>query len=263
MNILASPVPIQTEMPPLPVYRFTEEQFRRLKEVGILGTDEPICLEDGLVVLESPAESDPRIRVSPYPLGDDQVSEPLALRRFSQSEYYRMIDVGVLRSGAPLELLEGWIVRKMTLNPPHNVVAGLAYEAISAVLPSGWHCRAGATVSTDTSEPEPDVSIIRGARRDFMTRHPGPTDTALAVEAADSSVRIDRRWKFVLYSRNAIPIYWIVNIPDNRLEVYTDPTGPAPNPEYRQRQDFGPEAEVPLILDGIEVARILVRDLLP
>jgi hypothetical protein len=57
-------------------------------------------------------------------------------------------------------------------------------------------------------------------------------------------------------------VYWIVNVVDGRLEVYDDPTGPDSNPDYRRRTEFGPDSEVPLVLDGREVARIAVRDLL-
>jgi hypothetical protein len=57
--------------------------------------------------------------------------------------------------------------------------------------------------------------------------------------------------------------YWIINLLDRRVEVYTNPTGPDPNPAFRQRQDYDATASVPLILDGQEVAQIPVADLLP
>ena len=47
------------------------------------------------------------------------------------------------------------------------------------------------------------------------------------------------------------------------IEVYTDPTGPDVQSHYRQRQDYGLEESVPLVLDGREIDRIPVRDLLP
>jgi hypothetical protein len=105
--------------------------------------------------------------------------------------------------------------------------------------------------------------VVRGPRRLYANRHPGPADTALAAEVAESSLSHDRNFKGPLYARANIPVYWIINIVDARVEVYTDPTGPDPNPRYRQRQDYGPGEEVPLVLDGVEVGRIPVRDLLP
>jgi Uma2 family endonuclease len=96
-----------------------------------------------------------------------------------------------------------------------------------------------------------------------MGRHPGAQDLALVVEVADSSLAQDRNVKGPIYARAAIPVYWIVNVPDRRIEVFTDPTGPVPIPVYRQRTDFAETDAVPLVLDGVEVGRIAVRDLLP
>ncbi len=79
------------------------------------------------------------------------------------------------------------------------------------------------------------------------------------VEVADSTLRDDQTLMKRIYARAGIPFYWIVNLPDRRLEVYSDPA----DADYRQRQDFGPEAEVPLMIEGREVGRISVRDVLP
>ena len=66
-----------------------------------------------------------------------------------------------------------------------------------------------------------------------------------------------------LYARNRIPVYWIVNIPEGQVEVYTDPTGRGARARYRQRHDYGRTEAVPLVLGGVEVARIPVAELLP
>ena len=83
------------------------------------------------------------------------------------------------------------------------------------------------------------------------------------IEVADSSLDEDRGWKKQIYAHARIPVYWIVNLVARQVEVYTDPTGPADQPDYRQRRDYGPTDEVPLVLDGQEVARIRVSELLP
>ncbi|MFO7907182.1 MAG: hypothetical protein R6U98_31300, partial [Pirellulaceae bacterium] len=71
------------------------------------------------------------------------------------------------------------------------------------------------------------------------------------------------RYKCRLYGNAEIPSYWVVNLMDRRIEMYTDPTGPDPNPGYRRRQDHDPSAAVPFVIDGREIARINVSDLLP
>lgn len=191
----------------------------------------------------------------------DAVS-PFPVRRFSVEEYRRLGEIGVLAEDDRVELLEGWIVPKMNLNPPHSVCVQLVDDAIRNALPEGWCVRVQDAVSTDDSEPEPDVAVVRGAIRDFTARHPGPKDIGLIVEVADTSLTRDR-YKCRLYGGAGITLYWIVNLVDRRIEVHVDPTGPDPNPGYRRRNEYGPDDRVPLVLDGCEIARIEVSGLLP
>ena len=83
------------------------------------------------------------------------------------------------------------------------------------------------------------------------------------MEVADSSLTREDTTKLRIYARAAIPIYWIINIPDRQVEVYSDPAGPEPEPRYRLQQHVGPADSVPLVLDGKEIDRIPVKDLLP
>ncbi len=185
------------------------------------------------------------------------------MRPFTVDEYHRLIEAGVLTEADPVELLEGWIVYKMTRNPPHDVALGLTGDALAARLPAGWHVREQSAVTTADSEPEPDLAVTRGVRRDYAARHPGPADLALVVEVAESSLDDDRDDKWRIYARAGIPVYWIVNVVDRRVEVYTDPTGPDPAPGYRRRDDYGPGQAVPFALPGQPPAAIPVVDLLP
>ena len=89
----------------------------------------------------------------------------------------------------------------------------------------------GLAADPDYNEPEPDLCVVRGESDDYTDRHPGPGDIALIVEVAESSLSRDRGEKGENYGRAGIPVYWIVNLVDRRLEVYSNPTGgvyPAP-----------------------------------
>jgi Uma2 family endonuclease len=151
----------------------------------------------------------------------------------------------------------------MTRNPPHDTALGLAQDELAAVLPAEWVLRGQSAVTTSESEPEPDWAVVRGPRRRYQANHPGPGDTVLVLEVADSSLDRDRAVKGPIYARDNVPVYWIINIPDDRVEVYTDPSGPADEPGYRQRRDYRRTETVPVVLDGREVGTIPVRDLLP
>lgn len=185
------------------------------------------------------------------------------VRRFTVEEYHRMLAAGILQEDEPIELLEGLLVPKMTRNPPHDLALGLLEDAINRCLPSGWFRRGQSAVTTTDSEPEPDLAVVRGQRRDYTQRHPKPQDVGLAVEVADSGLDRDRNIKGRVYARSGIPIYWIVNVPDRQIEVYTNPTGPTADPSYTRQEIYRAGDLVPLVLDGQEVARIAVVDLLP
>lgn len=188
---------------------------------------------------------------------------PFPNRRFTVDEYHHLIQTGVLTEDDPVELLEGRLVTKMPHNPPHDGTIQVTDEVIHRHLPTGWRIRIQSAITTTDSEPEPDLVIARGNARTYLTRHPGPQDIATLIEVADSSLARDRGDKSRLYARASIAIYWIINLGDLQVEVYTDPTGPDPTPTFRQRQDYGLDDAVPLVIGGQEVARIPVRDLSP
>jgi Uma2 family endonuclease len=183
--------------------------------------------------------------------------------RLTVEQYHAIARAGILDEDAPVELLEGWLVQKMTQNPLHVLVSGLIHDALVALIPAGWHVRAGNPVTTADSEPEPDLAVIRGSRRDYGDRHPGPQEAALVVEVADTSLRQDRGTKQRVYARAGIPMYWIVNLKARQIEVYTEPASTAKRPEYRQHRDYGMEESIPIMLDGVEVGNLSVQEVLP
>ncbi len=264
----AASLPSRLEsLPPLPVYRFSVDQYHHMADVGILSPHEPVELLDGVIVIKGNSTMAPKIRVPSFldRAGRHRAAfrHPVPVRRFRVDEYRRMRETGVLGEEDRVELLEGWIVQKMTRNPPRDTGLGLLIRALTAVMPTGWYSRTQMALATDFSEPEPDLTIVRGSERDYRAQHPRPRDTALVVEVADTSLDTDRAVKGLLYARVGIAAYWILNVVDGQVEVYGDSTGPDPNPEYRRRIDYVAGEFVPLLIEGREVARIAVADLLP
>jgi len=183
--------------------------------------------------------------------------------RLSVDQYHAMLRAGILTEDDPVEMLEGWLVTKMPRNPQHRVVTQLTREALARLLPGGWYVDAQEPITTVDSEPEPDVTVVRGERRQYLDRHPGPQDVALVVEVADSSLQKDRSSKKRIYAAAGIREYWIVNLIEGQFEVYTEPSGPSEQPDYRQHRKYGPSDTVPVIIDGHEVGRLAVQALLP
>jgi len=183
--------------------------------------------------------------------------------QLSIAQYHQMIALGILTDDDPVELLEGWLVTKMPKNPPHRLTTQLTREAISMLLPAGYYVDAQEPITTDASEPEPDVMIVRGQRRDYRDRHPGPQDIVLVIEVSDTTLQRDRTLKKPIYARGGIPVYWIINLPERQIECYTNPSGPAEYPDYQHRQDYQPTDPIPLAISNQIVGVITVAELLP
>jgi len=183
--------------------------------------------------------------------------------RLSVAQYHAMADHSILGEDDPVELLEGWLVQRGAKRPPHVFTTRRVRRALECSLPNGWYVDSHEPVTTMDSEPEPDVLIVRGEPQDYPDRHPGPEHVALIVEVADTSLHTDRGTKKRVYARAGIPVYWIANLAGSKFEVYTEPTGPAKRADYKHFQEYGLADEIPVALNGVEVGRLAVRDLLP
>jgi Uma2 family endonuclease len=183
--------------------------------------------------------------------------------RITVDEYNRMLAAGVFGKKRVF-LWKGRIIDKMPKFPAHNYGMAALNLALARLLPAGWfHTLEQPVVLGDDSMPEPDFLVVRGVPRDYVNRQKRPEDVALAIEVADSSVAEDRGEALVEYARDGIPTYWIVNIPEHQVEVYTEPTGPADAPGYRHRRDYKVGESIPIVLDGHEVGQIAVEDIVP
>lgn len=189
----------------------------------------------------------------------------LPIYRLTVEQYHAMIAGGILTTDDAVELLEGWIVPKMPKNAPHILANELTRDALAAILPEGWFLNAQQpiTLTNSNSEPEPDITIVRGSRRDYPDRLPYPSDVALVVEVADATLQRDRQFKRRLYAAAGIGCYWILSLPDQHLEVYTEPVGKGDEAQYSRREIYAPVDSVPVVIAGQEVGRLSVKGLLP
>jgi Uma2 family endonuclease len=176
--------------------------------------------------------------------------------RINVDEYERM--AGMLDEER-IELIDGCLVKKMGKKPPHVWSVDATVEALKVLL-HGWWCRQEAPVRIPKfDEPEPYVSVVRGSRDDYRDRTPEPGDVVLVVEVAETTLDHDRGLKKAAYARGRIPVYWIVNLVDRQVEVYSNPRAG----KYRSGQVFKPGQEVPVVIERVRVGRIAVADILP
>lgn len=184
-------------------------------------------------------------------------------RRWTRAEYERMIDAGIFNPDERAELIGGEIIAVAPQKSLHATAVSLAHGTLERAFGPEYHVRVQLPLALDPdSEPEPDVAVVPGSPRDYLHAH--PSRSPLVVEAADTTLALDRHVKGSLYARGGLADYWIVNLVERVLEVYRDP---APDPAapygwaYRTVDRLGPEAVVqPLAAPGTHIA---VADLLP
>ncbi len=183
--------------------------------------------------------------------------------RMSVKQYHQMITTGLFADDEALELLEGWLVPKMSKNPPHTFYTDLLQQLLREMLPGGWVVRSQDPITLEDSEPEPDVVVAQGEKRDFKERHPGPDEISLVIEVAHTTQTIDRGIKRRLYARAALPQYWIVDLADQRIEVYTEPIVIDGEPTYASRVDYLKGSTLPVVLLGESFGQVVVDEVLP
>ena len=186
------------------------------------------------------------------------------VRRFTLAEYHTLIDVGVLKPGDPYELLNGVIKFKMPQNTPHASTSSKLEKRLWKMLPEELLLRTQKpiTISSQDSEPEPDLVIVLGPDTRYDDNQPTPRDILLIVEVSDSSLEEDRGEKLQSYAAARIPCYWIVNLRAHIIEVYTLPRG-GRNPTYRSRIDYAADSTVPVVVAGKTLGTIPASEILP
>ncbi|PDW01025.1 Uma2 family endonuclease [Candidatus Viridilinea mediisalina] len=183
--------------------------------------------------------------------------------RLQVAQYHAMVQAGILTEDDPVELLEGWLVPKMPKNPPHRVCTQTTRELLAQMVPSGWYVDDQEPITTEDSEPEPDIVIVRGQRRDYLERHPKAQEVALVVEVADATLQRDRTSKKRIYARAGIPIYWLINLVDRHVEVYTKPMSHLTVADYAEQQIYLPHDQLVVVLHEQVLGMVPVSDMLP
>jgi Uma2 family endonuclease len=179
-------------------------------------------------------------------------------RRLTVDEYDRIIASGSLNEPKKIELVDGYMVTKMSKSAEHSFSTKEALKALERLLPPGWTARKEDPVRIPTyDEPEPDIAIVRGSDADYRHRIPDVGDVGLLLEVTRTNVSADRQ-QGNLYGRAGVPVYWIVNLVDRQIEVCSNP-GPT---GYASRNDFVSGQHVPVVIDGVQRGQIAVDDVL-
>ena len=180
--------------------------------------------------------------------------------RFSVEQYEAMTSAGVLGQSDRVELIYGVVVEKMTKGSEHQAIANELVDQLSEIR---FSTKAPLHVSQENpvrivsrrSEPEPDISVVRGAPLDYRGQVPSGTDLLLAIEVADSSVEKDLA-RAPLYAAAGIPAYLLVDVTARTLTLYTQLT----DNEYASAEQVD---AVPVVLDGEVLGTVTAAEIFP
>lgn len=169
----------------------------------------------------------------------------LVRRSFTVEQYYRMAEAGILSADDRVELIEGEIVEMTPIGSRHAACV----DRLTRLFVRRAGERAVVRVQnpvrlSQRSEPQPDLALLR-PRADFYAQaHPGPPDTLLVVEVAETSASYDRDVKVPLYARAGVPEVWLVDLEGRGIDIFRQP-GPQGYQDVRRvgrEQRLAPQA---------------------
>ncbi len=156
--------------------------------------------------------------------------------KFSLTEYQHLVDIGFWEEEKRIELINGEIIEMAAKGTAHTACSMQLIRELSKLLPSSLYLRCqDPIVLLDNSQPEPDFAIVYENKDYYLNSHPTPDNIAWLIEISDSSLVYDQGIKLRLYAEAKIQEYWIFNLVDFQLEVYSQPYQSNTYFDYRQR----------------------------
>ena len=148
---------------------------------------------------------------------------PSPLMRLTVAQYEALIDADVLTEDDRVELINGHLVNILPPKRPHVIACDRIGRLLGPIVPTGWHLMPDVPVQLPATslEPQPDVAVVRGRPEDYPLKPPAASDLSL-VEVSSATKTKDRK-RADVYGGAGIPVYWIVNLIDRQVEVYTGP----------------------------------------
>ena len=144
------------------------------------------------------------------------------LYKWSVEDYHQIIESGILE-GKSVELLEGEIITVSPEKPIHSSRIDTVADYLRSLLKEKAKVREAHPITLDNSEPEPDIAIVRFNDNNYANHHPYPQDIYWLVEISNSTLAKDLEEKSITYARNGITEYWVIDLPHNKLWVFTLP----------------------------------------
>ena len=153
--------------------------------------------------------------------------------KWSVDDYHRMIAAGIL-DDRKVELLAGEIYSVAPEGTPHTFRSISLLKRLTNALGNRAEVRDAHPIVLSTSEPEPDIAVVKGSFEDYADRHPCAADVLLVVEVAKTTLVKELNQKRLDYAADQIPENWVLNLNDAQLVVFRDPQ----DGDYQSKQSL-------------------------
>ena len=140
--------------------------------------------------------------------------------RFTSQDVAAMVASGILQEGSRVELIDGELIVPASEGPIHAYLGTKLARLLHTAYPEFLIREGHPLVLTNYSEPEPDLVVALGTEDTFRERHPTGPETALVIEIAHSSLKVDRA-KAAMYAASGVPHYWILNVEARVFEYFS------------------------------------------
>lgn len=148
-------------------------------------------------------------------------------KRWTREEYYRLAEQGWFQNQR-VELIDGEIIHLSPQSPHHSSGSDKIRALLQQIFGDAFWVRMHLPLKHgDFSEPEPDVSVVKGTLEEHEDEH--PTTAVLVVEVSRTSLKYDKTTKSLLYAAMAIPEYWVLDLANRNLIVHRDPVADQSN----------------------------------
>lgn len=148
----------------------------------------------------------------------------VATKRFRVEDFRKMTEVGILPEESGWEIIDGRIIDKVKIGSRNaGTVRKLTKTLNDKVGDLVLLSNRNPIHIDEYNEPEPDIALLK-PREDFYSEsHPTPADVLLLIEVSDLTIRYDSEIKKRLYAEAGIAEFWLVNLNEKTVEVYTQP----------------------------------------
>jgi Uma2 family endonuclease len=182
-----------------------------------------VLTTEDLIAVITPAANDPTLSLSKQAIESLFIKN---LKSWTVQDYHRMSELGILDPNERTELIDGQITLMVAKGNPHILTVRLLTRTMETSLsdrPILVSIQEPIQLN-NSSEPEPDLAIVKGDMFDYADRHPQPTEIHLIIEVADSTLKYDCQVKDKHYAKANIPDYWVVDLKNRQVHVFRNPT---------------------------------------